>query len=128
MKKLVPLTGYIVVGSIAFIVDYGVTYGLLSVLPLLLANSLGFITANVVNFLLAHSLVFQRRFEGAALFQIYVSTLLVSVIGLFLNSLLVWIGVVVLGLSLLLTKALAALIVLVWNYCARVLWIYRQTH
>lgn len=117
---------YVVVGGIAFVIDYSVTRCALPYLPLLLANSLGFALANVANFLLAHRWVFGQNWRGQHLWVQYTQVLGVSLLGLLLNDGLVWLAVSLLLLPLLAAKIMATVGVMFWNYFARLVWVYRK--
>jgi putative flippase GtrA len=117
---------YLVVGTLAFVIDFGVTWALVQHLPLLVANTIGFIVANVANFLLAHRWVFRAPFTRAAIFASYLPVLGVSVVGLVINNLIVWLLVAQLALALLIGKVVAALAAFIWNFLARAKWIYND--
>jgi putative flippase GtrA len=117
---------YGVVGFTAFLIDYGVTAALVTKLPLLVANTIGFITANVANFLMAHKWVFGHEWRRHRLLVMYLSVLGVSTVGLVLNNLVVWVSVTGLALPLLYAKVLASGLVMGWNFLARLLWVYRK--
>jgi putative flippase GtrA len=120
---------YAVVAAIAFAVDVSLLFLLSQTLGLglLLANSLAFGAANVVNFLLGHVWVFGETLAGPRLGRRYGSVLLVSLAGLAINDALVWTGVNVLNAALIEAKILATLVAWSWNYQARRMWIYRKT-
>ena len=123
---MIKAAKYVVVGGVTFVVDYGVTWLLLPALPLLLANTFGFITANVANFLLAHSWVFGSTWSSERLLKAYMSVLAISLIGLALNNAVVWFLVGLAALPLLISKAIATLVVMSWNFLARLVWVYRE--
>ena len=76
---------YVVVGALAFCVDFGVTWLAIKWLPLLAANTIGFIAANAFNFLLAHGWVFGARFERKQFVPVYAAVLTVSLVGLLVS-------------------------------------------
>jgi putative flippase GtrA len=115
---------YGVVGVLAFAVDYGVTWLLVQHIPLLAANTIGFLAANGANFLMAHQWVFGHEWKREKLLSTYLATLGISVVGLILNNAVVWFAVGLVALPLLLGKVLAAGVVMVWNYAARVFLVY----
>ena len=117
---------YVVVGTIAFVVDYGVSLLLLSVLPLLVANSVGFVVANVVNFFLAHFWVFRGVREARAALRAYAYSLAASTVGLGINDFCVWLGVVQIGLAFTPAKILATIVTFAWNFLVRERFIYRN--
>jgi len=121
---------YGVVGLVAFAIDYGVTAIAITVMlvPLLLANSLGFVVANVANFLLGHWWVFRDARGGRHWLRAYVGTLGVSVVGLLLNNAIVWLAVGLMGGPLLGGKVAATAIVMGFNFFIRHGWIYRRAN
>lgn len=126
MKFTTKVIRYGVVGATAFVIDYGVTLFFLERAPLLVANTIGFLTANCINFLMAHRWVFEYEGWKIKVWTTYLSVLGVSVIGLALNDLVVWILVGVAGVSLLPGKVAATTIVMAWNFSARLLWVYKK--
>ena len=123
---MTSLLRYCVVGLVAFVIDYSATALLVRVLPLLVANTLGFWIANIANFVLAHLWVFGRGYAMGKLFRAYVAVLAISIMGLILNDLIVWITVAQVEMSLLSGKITAAALVLLWNYFARVAIVYKK--
>lgn len=117
---------YAVVGAIAFVIDLGCLLLLLEHMPLLAANTLAFLIANAVNFWLGHVWVFGRPLGGPGLARQYGGVLAISVVGLALNDALVWGGVEIAGASIVVSKIIATVVVMFWNYAARSLWVYRE--
>ena len=121
-----PLLKYGIVGSIAFVIDYSVTALCVRIFPLLIANTLGFTVANIANFLMAHTWVFAGRHAFRSLWHAYLAVLSISIVGLAINDAVVWTLVEVLGLSLFPAKVGATIVVLFWNYFARVAIVYKK--
>jgi putative flippase GtrA len=117
---------YAVVGFASFAVDYFVTWLLVPHMPLLLANSIGFLVANLANFLMAHRWVFGYSWASDKVVPAYLTTLTISAIGLVLNNGVVWLTVGVIALPLLWGKVIAAGVVMFWNYVARIVWVYKK--
>jgi putative flippase GtrA len=117
---------YLVVGTIAFAIDLGLLLVLAPLVPLLAANTLAFIVANAANFVLGHAWVFGRSLRDPDLARHYTAVLVVSVVGLAINDLVVWAGVVVAGAGLIVPKVAATAVALAWNFAARARWIYRD--
>lgn len=118
---------YVVVGLITLLIDFGLTWLLLPSMHLVIANSLGFLLANITNFLLAHRWVFQSQVPTTQSTQTYMAVLAVSLVGLALSDLMVWLAISQWQLPFLISKILAAILGLVWNFGARKIWIYRDT-
>lgn len=123
----VKFVRYAIVGAAAFGVDFGLLWLLAPHLPLLAANTIAFVVANLVNFALAHGWVFGRSLGEGSLARQYASVLGISVVGLALNDATVWIGVEALGTGLVVAKLAATAVALAWNYTARVRWVYAET-
>ena len=116
---------YLIVGGLSFFVDIGLFVLLrmaeMSVIP---ASIVSFIAATVANYMLSTALAFQggrfRRRTELARF------LAVVLVGLVLNTALVWCFVYPLGLNPTLAKIIAVPIVLVWNYLGRRLLVFHN--
>ncbi len=117
---------YVLVGLICLVIDFGVTWLLLPSVHLLVANSIGFLVANAANFLLAHRWVFQSKVPSSQSVSTYMAVLLVSLVGLALSNLVVWVSISLWNAHFLIGKFLAASIGLIWNFGARKVWIYRE--
>ena len=115
------------VGLITLVIDFGVTWLLLPSMHLVLANSLGFLLANFTNFLLAHRWVFQSEVPTTQSSHTYMAVLAVSLVGLALSDLMVWLANSQWQMPFLISKILAAILGLVWNFGGRKIWIYRDT-
>jgi putative flippase GtrA len=117
---------YALVGTLAFVVDLSVTLALAAIVPhYLVANTLGFMAANGLQFFIAHHWVFAGA-AGTTPWKAYCATLGISVAGLALSNLLVYAGVDGMGLPLAVAKAATAVLVLGFNYLLRVVLVYRQ--
>jgi len=110
---------YLIVGSVCFCIDIGgflIILWLLS-LPILIASALSFVISTVANYALCCAFVFRRgRFSRLEEMS---RLLVVSVIGLGLNSAMVWALAVRGGLDPAIAKVLAVFPVLAWNFLAR---------
>ena len=116
---------YLLVGGGAFLIDLGLVLATVHAMPLLWANTLAFAVANLFNFYAGHRFVFRRPGDWATLWPAYRKVLGISLAGLVLSDALVLLLVPGLGLPLALGKAVTAVVVLLWNYIARVHWAYR---
>lgn len=119
-------TSYLIVGSITFFIDAAITLSLATVLHYIVANTMGFIVANFANFLLAHKWVFRGKLERSDLVSTYFSVLAISVIGLLLSNLSMYILIDHANVQLLPAKIVTTLIVLVWNFFGRIAFVYNK--
>jgi len=118
VDALLQLSLYLVVGGICFCIDIG-GFVLLRYfkVPILAASATSFVTATVVNYFLCCAFVFRsgrfsRPEEMLRLFGI-------AVIGLGLNSAVVWLLAEILGMDPTVAKILAVFPVFAWNYLGR---------
>ena len=109
---------YLVVGGLSFLVEIATFIALRwAAMPIIPASVTSFIVATIANYLLSIVLAFQRgRFRR----QVEVARFLgVVLVGLGLNTALVWTFVYPLAIPPTLAKIAAVPIVLVWNYLGR---------
>ena len=117
---------YIIVGGCAFVADF-CTVWLLKELGLhyLVAGVFGFILGVIVNYILTKTLAFSGKRANMSREAEFALFIVISLIGLGLTELLMWAFTDGLGLFYLLSKAIAAIIVLLWNFFAKKL-MYRK--
>lgn len=114
---------YFVTGGLAFIVDFGVFSLVLYYFEIhyLIANIIGLMAGNVVNYLLSLGWVFsaeKRKMEKHRFLEIIVFVI-ISLVGMGLNEFLMYIFVGVLVVQEMVSKIVAAIIVLLYNFLAR---------
>lgn len=109
---------YLIVGGLSFVVEIGVFVALRrAAMPVIAASVASFLVATIANYLLSILLAFQSgRFRrGAELTRF----LVVVLVGLALNTALVWCFAFPLAIQPTIAKIAAVPIVLVWNYLGR---------
>lgn len=114
---------YFVTGGLAFVVDFGVFALALYYFDAhyLVANLIGLMGGNVVNYLLSIGWVFtaqKRTMEKHRFLEITVFVL-ISLVGMALNEFLMFVFVGLLVLQEMISKIGAAIIVLLYNFFAR---------
>ena len=135
-KRLIKeFSRYLVVGGTAFLVDYGVLFLFghyvfqnLGDMGVYLATALGFLAGLTYNYILSLAWVFRGAKErnqgksvgGFLLFAI------IGVIGLLLTEGGMYIGYQLLQIHYMIVKLFVAAFVLLWNYGARKLLIFRD--
>lgn len=111
---------YIFVGGVAFLVDFTSLYVLTDFCGLfyLYSAAVAFILGMVVNYILSISWVFnKRRLESKTIeFSVFAA---IGIIGLGLNEIFIWFFTAELNFFYLISKILAAIIILFWNFFAR---------
>jgi len=121
MKKLfAQIVKFGLVGVIAFCIDYGLMVLLTELLrvPYLVSATVSFTVSVVFNYLASMRFVFQRR-EEVSRSREFVIFVLLSIAGLFINDLFMWLGVDTFGIDYRLTKFVATAVVMVWNFVTR---------
>ena len=120
-------TKFIGVGALAT----GIHYAILIMLveqghtDAVTASTIGYAISGVVNYLLNYYFTFisQEKHNLAAL-----KFTLVAGTGLALNSLIMYLAIVLAGIYYLLGQVMATIIVLFWNYLANRYWTYKSGH
>ncbi|MEP6685021.1 MAG: GtrA family protein [Parafilimonas sp.] len=118
MEFLIKMAKFGVVGFIGMCVDFLVTWLLKEKLRVnkYLANSIGFTCAVVNNFYINLKWTFQVSGQNTNIFLI--KFILISIVGLGLNNMFVYIFNEKLSLNFYVSKALAVLCVFAWNFSA----------
>lgn len=121
MRRLVAqLMKFGVVGIIAFVIDYGVMVALTELLGLnpVLSATISFTVSVVFNYVASMRYVFTHR-DGMSRRREFVIFVVLSVIGLGLNDLLMWLGTDTIGIDYRIVKIGATAIVMVYNFVTR---------
>lgn len=121
MKQLIAqFMKFGVVGVIAFVIDFGLLAVLTSGLGVnyLVSATISFTVSVVFNYFASMRYVFTHK-EGMSRRREFVIFVVLSVIGLAINNGLMWVGVEFLGLFYLVTKIIATVVVTVWNFITR---------
>lgn len=108
-----------IVGVIAALVDVGVLVALKELLhtDVLVASTVSFCVSVTVNYLLSMSLVFKSKNQSKL--REFILFVLLSIGGLGLNQLILWIGVRFTSVYYLIVKFIAMIIVPVYNFITR---------
>ncbi len=119
MKKLInQILKFGVVGGIAFVIDYGILFLLAKVIGLneLISAAISFIVSLTFNYFLSTKWVFDAKKQTPKEVIIFV---LLSVVGLEINEVLIYLGTKKLGIDVMIVKLFATAIVMVYNFITR---------
>ena len=119
---------YLFVGGIAMVVDAGVLFALTELLSLhyLVSAIFAFVAGLVTNFLLSKLLVFRGSEARANALMEFLGYALIGVVGLGITELILFLFTNSMTLHYMLSKAIATVVVLAWNYLARKLILYKN--
>ena len=118
---------YLFVGGASFVADSALLHVLTECgLHYLLSGAMSFIFGVLVNYLLSKWLVFSEKTSGAGRRKEITVFFLVALAGLCWTELFMWLFTEKLGLHYMLSKAVAAILVLFWNFFMKKLLLYRK--
>lgn len=125
-KSLLEFSKYFVVGGISFIVDSGTLTFFTDILKVnyLVSACFGFLVGLTANYYLGSKFVFKQPTTSKR--KEFTQVALIALVGLLLTELGMYIGVDFFHIYYLLTKVIVAAIVLIWNYGARKVFVYRK--
>lgn len=121
MRTLIEqLLKFGVVGVIATVIDFGVMIFLTEVFGVnpVASATVSFVVSLVFNYLASMRYVFQHRSDLSRQREFIIFVVL-SVIGLGINDLLMWLGTAFTVIDYRLVKVLATAIVMIWNFVTR---------
>ena len=121
------LVKYSIVGGISFVADYSVFYVLVAFVDVdyLVASIYGYILGVFVNYTLARKYVYSIENtirKSMELLGVY----LFSTVGLLIHQIVIYIMVEFFINNVYISKVLASIAVLFWNYYAKKIYIYRE--
>lgn len=116
---ILQLIKFGIVGVIAAVTDVGVLVILKELLHMdvLIASTISFCVSVTVNYLLSMTFVFKSK--GESKLREFIVFVLLSIGGLCLNQLILWIGVKFTSVYYLIIKLLAMIIVPIYNFITR---------
>ena len=121
MKKLlVQFMKFGIVGVIAFVIDYGFMVLLTEVfgVPYLISTTVSFIISVIFNYFASMRFVFKRK-DDMSRRREFIIFVVLSIIGLIINDVFMWLMVDFLYIDYRLSKIVVTFIVAVWNFVTR---------
>lgn len=121
MKKLIAqFMKFGIVGVIAFVIDYGVMILLTEVfgVPYLISTTISFVVSVIFNYFASMRFVFKRK-DDMSRRREFIIFIVLSVCGLGINDLLMWLMVDSLYIDYRLSKIVVTVVVAVWNFVTR---------
>ena len=127
MKKLiVQLIKFGIVGVIALIIDVAILTILKEMLnvDVLISSAVSFSVSVVVNYILSMHFVFKSKGDNKT--KEFIAFVVLSIGGLLLNQLIMWVGVDVLAVYYLVVKAFALVFVPIYNFVTRKIFLEKK--
>lgn len=132
-KNLVPaetlleqFLRYLVVGGVAFLVDFGVLVVLTELyFHYLISAAIAFCCGLVTNYLLSITWVFSARSMADKRVEFAIFSI-IGIVGLGWNQLLMYLGTDIVGLDYRVSKLITVALVLFWNFGMRKLLLFRS--
>ena len=127
MKKLIKqIFRFLFVGGTAFILDFGVLWFLTEVggINYLLSNVLSFAISTIYNYILSVMWVFDVQ-NSRGKKRNFIFFVLLSIVGLGINQLIMFVSVEMININYLLAKIIATIIVMIFNFVTRKMFLER---
>lgn len=128
MKKLIEqMIKFGFVGFLCFFIDWGIMVFLTEVFGInpLISSAISFTVSVTVNYILSVTFVFEtdKNANKGSQFVIFV---LLSIVGLGVNEMCMWLGTGLLGIHYMITKVGATAVVMVYNFITRKIFIEKK--
>ena len=128
MKKLIEqMIKFGFVGFLCFFIDWGIMVFLTEVFGItpLISSTISFTVSVTVNYILSVTFVFEtdKNANKGSQFVIFV---LLSIVGLGVNELCMWLGTDLLGIHYMITKVGATAVVMVYNFITRKIFLEKK--
>lgn len=122
----VQLFRYVFVGGIAFIADWGMMVFLHEAVHtnVYIATAIAFVFGLIVNFILSKIFVFQEASEKTGTVGEFIVYGIIGATGLLFTEVIMWL-LLKIGILYMIAKVVAAAIVLIWNFVARKILLYK---
>lgn len=121
MKKLVEqIMKFGVVGFLCFFIDYFVLFAATEILGInyLISSGISFSVSVIINYILSTKFVFQTK-QDTNKMQEFMVFVILSLIGLLINQIIMWITVEKVSIYYMIGKIIATAIVMVYNFITR---------
>lgn len=128
MKKLISqIFKFGIVGGSAFVIDYGIMIVLTEVVGInyLISSGISFAVSVIYNYILSVRWVFEVEKNGDKRKE-FIVFIVLSLIGLALNQLLMWVTVSGIHIFYMVAKILVTVVVMIYNFITRKLFLEKK--
>ena len=128
MKKMFDLAGQLIKFGIVGVISTALDYGLMVLFTegfgifYLLSSTLSYAISLIFNYFASMKFVFRSR-EDMGRLREFVTFILLCLMGMGLNQLILWLIVEKCGIYYMISKILATVVVMVWNFVTRKLFL-----
>lgn len=116
-----------IVGGLAFFIDYFILYVLAEYLGLyyLISSAISFTVSVIFNYICSMKFVFIRR-DDISKKREFIVFIILSIVGLIINQIVMWIMVDELSVYYMFSKIFATCIVMIWNFISRKIFLEKK--
>lgn len=120
MKLIKQIVNFLFVGGTAFIIDYVLLFAFTELLNInyLISSTISFLISLIYNYILSMILVFRVDKDSNKVKNFLIFVIL-SIIGLILNTIIMYIGVDIIKIHYLIVKLFATAIVMIYNFISK---------
>lgn len=125
MKTFQQLFRFAIVGVLATAIDFVILYLCYHLIGMnyLVGTTLAFIISTVFNYWASMSFVFVSKYEAAQKHQEFLVFLILSIIGLILTNVLMYLAVDLGNIPVMISKILVTVVVMIFNFVSRKIFI-----
>ena len=134
-KNLIEFLRYVVVGGLAFVVDFIILYifrefvfqGNNTFIASIISVAVAFVIAFIVNYVVSLWFVFnsEEQKKRGKNSKSFIKVLLIAIVGFLLTEILMYIGEFLLNIDYRIVKIIVSGIVLIWNYIGRKVFVFK---
>ena len=128
IKKLIDqIFKFGIIGALAFVIDYGIMILLTEVFNVnyLISSGISFTISVIFNYICSMKYVFVSR-DDMSKQKEFIIFVILSVIGLGINQIIMWLMVDKLGIFYAIVKLFATAVVMVWNFVTRKIFLEKK--
>lgn len=126
-KLFIQIFRFLIIGGIAFIIDYALLYLLTEYLGIyyLISSTISFTISVIFNYIASIKWVFETN-EKDSQTKKFVIFIILSIIGLGINQLMMWLLSDLLTIYYMISKIFATAVVMCWNFITRKIFLEKK--
>lgn len=126
-KLFVQIFRFLIVGGLAFVIDYATLIVCKEVfgIPVLISSAIAFTVSVIFNYILSVKWVFDVN-NNKSKQENFIVFIVLSIIGLLLTELIMWLGTDIIGINYLIVKIIATILVMIFNFITRKIFLEKK--